>query len=110
MTIIINGAHKLTNVVYIPSNPKGSCARIILENKDGILIESIVLPYSSKNQIESKAFLVVLRIVDDMGAKEIKIYINSQLVTLQVLEEYKAKEERSFEYLALVKEKIAKFS
>jgi ribonuclease HI len=80
MTIIINGAHKLTNVVYIPSNPKGSCARIILENKDGILIESIVLPYSSKNQIESKAFLVVLRIVDDMGAKEIKIYINSQLV------------------------------
>jgi ribonuclease HI len=62
-----------------PSNPKGSGARIILENKDGNLIESIVLP-SLKNQIESKAFLVVLRIVDDMGAKEIKIYINSQLV------------------------------
>jgi hypothetical protein len=48
--------------------------------------------------------------VDDIGAKEIKIYINSQLVALQILEEYQAKEECSFEYLALVKEKIAKFS
>ncbi|GAU10211.1 hypothetical protein TSUD_423210, partial [Trifolium subterraneum] len=71
---------------------------------------SLVLSFpTSNNQTEYEAFLAGLRLAEDVGAKEIKIYTDSQLVASQVLGEYQAKNENLSEYLALVKERITKF-
>ncbi|GAU32556.1 hypothetical protein TSUD_218140 [Trifolium subterraneum] len=50
-----------------------------------------------------------LRLVEDVGANEIKIYTDSQLVASQVLGEYQAKNDNLSDYLDLVKERITKF-
>ncbi|GAU32257.1 hypothetical protein TSUD_53840 [Trifolium subterraneum] len=78
-----------------------SRAGIILENGHGVLIE-VSLGFSfptTNNQAEYEAFLAGLRLAEDMGAEEIKIYTDSQLVASQ----------RLLEYLNLIKEKLAKF-
>ncbi|GAU41760.1 hypothetical protein TSUD_13610 [Trifolium subterraneum] len=106
-----DGANKWTIFVDGASNAAGAGAGIILENEEGILIEvSIALSFpTSNNQAEYEAFLAGLRLAEDVGAKEIKIYTDSQLVASQVLGEYQAKNDNLSEYLALVKEKITKF-
>lgn len=68
-TIFIDGA----------SSSSGSGADIILENKEGIIIEvslSLFFP-TSNNQAEYEAFLVRLCLVEDLGAWEVKIFIDS---------------------------------
>jgi ribonuclease HI len=106
-----NGAHRWTIFVDGASNATGSGAGIILENEEGILIEvSLALSFpTSNNQAEYEAFLAGLRLAEDVGAREIKIYTDSQLVASQVLGEYQAKNDNLSEYLALVKDKITKF-
>ncbi|GAU30744.1 hypothetical protein TSUD_145410 [Trifolium subterraneum] len=105
------GANKWTIFVDGASNATGAGAGIILENEEGILIEvSLALSFpTSNNQAEYEAFLAGLRLAEDVGAKEIKIYTDSQLVASQVLGEYQAKNDNLSEYLALVKERITKF-
>ncbi|GAU45489.1 hypothetical protein TSUD_191080 [Trifolium subterraneum] len=66
------------------------------------------LRYQRIKKAEYEAFLAGLRLVEDVGAKEIKIYTDSQLVASQVLGEYQAKNDNLSEYLALVKERITK--
>ncbi|GAU33272.1 hypothetical protein TSUD_279460 [Trifolium subterraneum] len=66
-------------------------------------------PDRRSEQAEYEAFLPGLRLAEDVGAKEIKIYTDSQLVASQVLGEYQAKNDNLSEYLALVKERITKF-
>ncbi|GAU46452.1 hypothetical protein TSUD_402190 [Trifolium subterraneum] len=106
-----DGANKWTIFVDGASNATGAGAGIILENEEGILIEVLLaLSFStSNNQAEYEAFLAGLRLAEDVGAKEIKIYTDSQLVALQVLGEYHAKNDNLSEYLVLVKERITKF-
>ncbi|GAU51781.1 hypothetical protein TSUD_415670 [Trifolium subterraneum] len=106
-----DGANKWTIFVDGASNATGVGAGIILENEEGILIEvSVALSFpTSNNQAEYEAFLAGLRLAEDVGAKEIKIYTDSQLVASQVLGEYQAKNDNLSEYLALVKERITKF-
>ncbi|GAU48525.1 hypothetical protein TSUD_243030 [Trifolium subterraneum] len=106
-----DGANKWTIFVDGASNATGEGAGIILENEEGILIEvSLELSFpTSNNQAEYEAFLAGLRLAEDVGAKEIKIYTDSQLVASQVLGEYQAKNDNLSEYLALVKERITKF-
>ncbi|MCI01817.1 putative protein NYNRIN-like, partial [Trifolium medium] len=106
-----NGADKWTIFVDGASNATGAGAGIILENENGILIEvSLALSFlTSNNQAEYKAFLAGLRLAEDMQAKEIKIYTDSQLVASHVLREYQTKNDNLSEYLTLVKEKITKF-
>ncbi|GAU32026.1 hypothetical protein TSUD_147220 [Trifolium subterraneum] len=71
---------------------------------------SLALSFStSNNQAEYEAFLAGLHLAEDVGAKEIKIYTDSQLVASQVLGEYQAKNDNLSEYLTLVKERITKF-
>ncbi|GAU49235.1 hypothetical protein TSUD_183260 [Trifolium subterraneum] len=93
------------------SNSQGSGAGIILENGDGVLIEvSLGLSFpTTNNQAEYEAFLAGLRLAEDIGAEEIKIFTDSQLVASQVSGEYQTKEERLLEYLNLIKMKLAKF-
>ncbi|GAU10563.1 hypothetical protein TSUD_420920, partial [Trifolium subterraneum] len=106
-----DGANKWTIFVDGASNATGAGAGIILENEEGILIEvSLALTFpTSNNQAEYEAFLAGLRLAEDVGAKEIKIYTDSQLVASQVLGEYQAKNDNLSEYLTLVKERITKF-
>ncbi|GAU49214.1 hypothetical protein TSUD_369830 [Trifolium subterraneum] len=103
--------NKWTIFVDGSSNSQGSRAVIILENGDGVLIEvSLGLSFpTTNNQAEYEAFLAGLRLAEDMGAEEIKIFTDSQLVASQVSGEYQTKEERLLEYLNLIKTKLAKF-
>ncbi|CAJ2665348.1 unnamed protein product [Trifolium pratense] len=106
-----NEADKWTIFVDGASSSTGAGAGIILENENGIIIEvSLALSFpTSNNQAEYEAFLAGLRLAEDMEAKEVKIFTDSQLVASQVLGEYQAKNDNLSEYLALVKEKITKF-
>ncbi|PNX98274.1 gag-pol polyprotein, partial [Trifolium pratense] len=55
------------------------------------------------------AFLAGLRLAKDVGAREVKIFTDSQLVVSQVIGEYQAKNDHLQEYLRLVKEMLALF-
>ncbi|GAU40178.1 hypothetical protein TSUD_292830 [Trifolium subterraneum] len=103
--------NKWTIFVDGSSNSQGSGAGIILENGDGVLIEvSLGLSFpTTNNQAKYEAFLAGLRLAEDMGAEEIKIFTDSQLVASQVSGEYQTKEERLLEYLNLIRTKLAKF-
>ncbi|GAU46913.1 hypothetical protein TSUD_402940, partial [Trifolium subterraneum] len=103
--------NKWTIFVDGSSNSQGSGAGIILENGDGVLIEvSLGLSFpTTNNQAEYEAFLAGLRLAEDMGAEEIRIFTDSQLVASQVSGEYQTKEERLLEYLNLIRTKLAKF-
>ncbi|XP_058767422.1 uncharacterized protein LOC131641112 [Vicia villosa] len=104
--------HKWTIYVDSASSSSGSGADIILENDEGLIIEvSLVLSFPmSNNQAEYEAFLAGLRLAEDVGAREVKIYTDSQLVASQVNGEYQAKNDVLVEYLALVKDKMKKFA
>ncbi|CAJ2667150.1 unnamed protein product [Trifolium pratense] len=108
----VDGADKWTIFVDGASSATGAGAGIILENENGLLIEvSLALSFpTSNNQAEYEAFLAGLRLAEDLRAKEIKIYTDSQLVASQVLGEYQTKNDNLSEYLVLVKEKITKFN
>ncbi|CAJ2645078.1 unnamed protein product [Trifolium pratense] len=108
----VDGADKWTIFVDGASSATGAGAGIILENENGLLIEvSLALSFpTSNNQAEYEAFLAGLRLAEDLQAKEIKIYTDSQLVASQVLGEYQTKNDNLSEYLVLVKEKITKFN
>ena len=89
----------------------GKWSRHHPENKDGTLIEvSLALSFpTSNNQAEYEAFLAGLRLVEDLGAEEVKIFTDSQLVAFQVRVEYMVKNNHLFEYWALVQERKKKF-
>ena len=84
------GARKWIIFVDGASSTTGSGAGIILENGEGILVEvSMTLSFpTSNNQAEYEAFLTGLRLAEDLGAEEITICTDSQLVALQVRGEY----------------------
>jgi ribonuclease HI len=108
---VTSGKNKWTIFVDGSSNSKGSGAGIILENEEGVLVEvSLELSFqTTNNQAEYEAFLAGLRLAEDIGAEEVKIYTDSQLVASQVSGEYQAKDERLAEYLTLIKGRLAKF-
>ena len=53
--------------------------------------------------------LVGLRVVSDLGAKEVEVYSDSRPVVNQVLGSFKAKHPRMMEYLRLVKHTMDRF-
>ncbi|XP_058783680.1 uncharacterized protein LOC131658400 [Vicia villosa] len=115
MTSIANppalAENKWTIYVDGASSSSGSGAGIILENDEGLIIEvSLVLSFNtSNNQAEYEALLAGLRLVEDVGALEVKIYTDSQLVASQISGDYQAKNDVLAEYLTLVKDKMKKF-
>ncbi|XP_058762570.1 uncharacterized protein LOC131635951 [Vicia villosa] len=84
------------------SSSSGCRAGVILENDEGLVIEvSLVLSFTtSNNQAEYEAFLPGLQLAENVGAQEVKIYTDFQLVASQV----------NGEYLALVKERMKNFA
>ena len=65
-----DGADRWTIFVDGASNSTKSGAGIILENKEGTLVEvSLEMSFpTSNNQAEYEAFLVGLRLAEDLGA------------------------------------------
>ena len=50
-----------------------------------------------------------MRVVSDLGAKEVEIYSNSRLVINQVQGSFEAKDPQMMEYLQLVKQMVDRF-
>ena len=65
---------------------------------------------ASNNEAEYEALLARLRVVSDLGAKEVEVYSNSQLVVNQVQGSFEAKDPWMMEYLRLVKQVIDHFT
>jgi hypothetical protein len=83
------------------SNSKGSGAGIIIKNNKGIVVE-IFLGLSfpvTNNTTKYEAFLAGLRTTQDLGAKKVKIFTDSQLVASQVTGEFQVKEEHLQQYV-----------
>ena len=93
------------------SNSKGSGSRIIVENGEGMVVEiSLGLSFPvTNNTAEYKAFLAGLRIAKDLGARKIRIFIDSLLVPSQVTGDYQDQEEHLQQYVQLVLVKMKEF-
>jgi hypothetical protein len=93
------------------SNSKGSRAGIIIESNKGIIVQiSLGLSFPvTNNTAEYEALLAGLRTAQDLGAKKVKIFTDSQLVASQVTGECQVKEEHLQQYVQLVLEKMKEF-
>jgi len=76
------------------SNRKGSDAGIILEGPGEVAVEqSIRFGFdTSNNQAEYEALIIGLRLARDLGVKNLKCQIDSQLITGQMNGDYQARE------------------
>ena len=83
------------------SSALGAEARIIVIIPEGIKLEhSFRLGFeASNNEAEYKALLAGLRVVSDLGVKEVEVYSDSRLVVNQVKGSFEAKDPRMMEYL-----------
>ncbi|XP_061343270.1 uncharacterized protein LOC133289364 [Gastrolobium bilobum] len=81
--------------VYVDgsSNAKGSRAGVIIENPDGDAIEySMQMDFdTSNNQAEYEALIAGLLQAQELGARKVKVYSDSQLVTSQIEGSYQVK-------------------
>ena len=90
----------------------GVRAGIVVITPEGIKLEhSFRLSFKAlNNEAEYETLLAGLRVVSDLGAKEVKVYSNSQLVVNQVQGSFEAKDPWMMEYLRLVKQVIDHFA
>ena len=93
------------------SNALGVGARIVVITLEGIKLEhSFMLGFkASNNEAEYEALLAGLRVLSNLGAKEVEIYSDSHLVVNQVQGSFEAKDPRMMEYLRLVKKTMDRF-
>uniref|UniRef100_A0A2N9ES18 Uncharacterized protein n=1 Tax=Fagus sylvatica TaxID=28930 RepID=A0A2N9ES18_FAGSY len=90
-------------------NAKG--VGIIIRSPEGDVIKrAIRLQYTTtNNEAEYEALLVGLKATKTLGATELNVHSDSQLVVGQVNGDYKAKEGRMLQYLNLVQHQMSKF-
>ena len=76
------------------SSALGVEAGIIVITTEGIKLEhSFRLGYKAcNNEVEYEALLARFRVVSDLGAKEVEVYLDSQLVVNQVQGNFEAKD------------------
>ena len=76
------------------SSALGVAAEIIVITPEGIKLEhSFTLSFkASNNEAEYEALLAELRVVLDLGAKEVEVYSDSRVVVNQVQGRFKAKD------------------
>ena len=93
--------------VYVDeaSNQKGSGVGLVLISLEKVVIEkSLRLDFSAtNNEAEYETLLVGMAMVQRMGGKSIKLFLDSRLVIGQVRGEFEAKDERMQGYLSQVK-------
>ena len=84
---------------------------VILESPEGDIIKwAIRLQYpTTNNEAEYEALLTGLKLAKALGATELDVCSDSQLIVGQINGDYKAKEERMQQYLNLVQHQISQF-
>lgn len=90
---------------------KGSGAGIILQGPEGIILEQDLkfdFP-TSNNQAEYEALIAGLSLAKEVGAKQLKVCSDSQLVTNQVNGEFQTRDPHLTRYMSKVKSLIMKF-
>ena len=97
----------MTWEVYVDgaSNQKGSGVGLVLISLEKVIIEkSLRLDFlATNNEVEYEALLEGMTMIQRMGGKSIKLFLNSRLVVGQVKGEFEAKDERMQGYLSQVK-------
>ncbi|XP_075670437.1 uncharacterized protein LOC142640248 [Castanea sativa] len=98
--------------VFVDDVSNASRAGIVVITAEGIKLEhSFRLGFkASNNEAEYEALLAGLRVVSDLGAKEVKVHSDSRLVVNQVRGSFEAKDPQMIEYLRLVKQTMGHFS
>ena len=93
------------------SNQKGSRVGLVLISLEKVIIEkSLRLDFlATNNEAEYEALLIGMAMVQRMGGKSIKLFLDSRLVVGQVKGEFEAKDERMQGYLSQVKCLESKF-
>jgi len=95
------------------SNLNGNGAGIILEGPNDLLIEkSLRFEFkASNNQAEYEALITGMNLVREMGAENLRVRNDSQLITSQITREYQTKDNQLIKYLTKVQElaKVFKF-
>ena len=93
--------------VYVDgaSNQKGSRIGLVLISPEKVIVEkSLRLDFSAtNNKAEYEALLMGITMVQEMGGKSVKIFLDSRLVIGQVKGEFEAKDKRMQGYLHQVK-------
>ena len=93
------------------SSALGARVGIVVITLEGIRLEhSFRLGFkASNNEAEYEALLAKLKVVLDLGAKEVEVYSDSWLVVNQVQGSFEAKDPQMMEYLRLVKQTMDRF-
>ena len=88
------------------SHALGTGAGIVVITLEGIKLEhSFRLGFkASNNKADYEALLAGLRVVSQLGAREVEVYSDSRLVVNQVQGTFEAKDPQMMEYLRLVKQ------
>ena len=106
MEVIYHGDYRPWKV-YVDgvSSAMGAGAEIVIITPEGIRLEhSFRLGFkASNNEAEYEALLARFKIVLGMGARDVEIYSDSQLVASQVQGSFEAWDSRIKEYLQVVK-------
>ena len=93
--------------VYVDeaSNQKGSNVGLVLVSPEKVVIEkSLRLDFSAtNNEVEYGALVEGMAIVQRMGGKSIKLFLDLRLVVSRVRGEFEAKDKRMHGYLRQVK-------
>ncbi|KAK0582506.1 hypothetical protein LWI29_026330 [Acer saccharum] len=93
------------------SNTHGSGAGVVVSTLEGDSVEC-ALRFDFKatnNQAEYEALIAGLKVCTVLGADEVEIFSDSQVVVNQVLDEYQARDESMITYLELAKELLERF-
>jgi ribonuclease HI len=92
-------------------NPGSSGVGIVLYDDSNKVVKNIkkYIGKTTNNVAEYTAFLVALEEAEKLGAKRLKIYLDSELVFKQYLGEYKINNSNLKELLKKIREKEKKF-
>ena len=93
------------------ANQRGSGMGLVLVSPEKITLKkSLTLGFSAtNNEAEYEALLTGMMMVQKMGGKKVKIYLDSKLVVGQVRGELEARDPRMQEYLSQVRSMQTKF-
>ena len=64
---------------------------------------------ASNNEAKYEALIVGLRAILDLGAQDVKVYLDSRLIINQVKGSFEAKDHWMIDYLLLVKQTMSLF-
>ncbi|KAK0594634.1 hypothetical protein LWI29_038068 [Acer saccharum] len=93
------------------SNTHGSGVGIVITTPEGDAVECAMRFdfKATNNQAEYEALLAGLRVCTALGADELEIFSDSQVVVNQLLDEYQARDEHMIVYLDIIKKLLRRF-